>query len=169
MPLRPYFGNGAPPGWTRRAAEIRRTPPALPEMLPKSASMACEHTGKDRTAPRERPRSRRGWRVGAASGLARRQLVRKGTSNDGSCAHAALQIAFRKKLGVRIENGKARNADFGGQHSGRRNSLPGPQAAIDNCRAISVIDLLMKSLRNLPVDRDHRENSRSHPLHFPGS
>ena len=107
--------------------------------------------------------------MGAAGWLARCQLVRKGTGNDGSCAHAALEIAFRKKLGVRIENGKARNANFGGKHSGRRNSLPWPEAATDNCRAIGVIDLLMKSLRGFPVDRDHREDSGSYPLHFLGS
>src|SRR5882724_7827984 len=125
-----------------------------PTLQPWEAS----NTRKDRTAPRDRPRSRRGWRVGAAGWPARRQLVRKGTGNNGSCAHAALEIAFGKKLGVRIENGKARNANFGRKHSGRRNSLPWPKAAIDNCSAIGVIDLPMKSLRGLPVDRDHREN-----------
>ena len=129
----------------------------------------ANNTGKDRRAPSDRPRPRRGWRMGAAGGLARRQLVRKGTGNDSSCAHAALEIAFRKKLGVRIENGKARNTNFGGKHSGRRNSLSWPQATIDNRRAIGVIDLLMKSLRGLPVDLDHRENPRSYPLHFLGS
>src|SRR6202046_89997 len=136
-----------------------------PTLQPGEAS----NTGKDRTATRDRARSRKGWRVGAAGGLARRQLVRKGTGNDGSCTHAALEIAFGKQLGVRIENGKARNANFGGKHSGRRNSLPWPEAATDNCRAIGVINLPMKSLRGLPADRDHRENPGSYPLHFLGS
>ena len=105
--------------------------------------------------------------MGDAGCLARRQLVRKGTGNDSSCAHAAFEVSFRKKLGVSIENGKARNPNFGRKHSGRRNSLPWPQATIDNRGAIGVVYLPMKSLRALPADRDHRENSGSYSLHFP--
>jgi hypothetical protein len=105
--------------------------------------------------------------MAAAGWLARRQLVRKGTGDDSPCAHSALEIAFRKKLGVSIENGKARNPNFGGQHSGRWNTLPWPQATIDNRGAIGVINLPMKSLRALPANRDHGENPGSDPLHFP--
>jgi len=129
----------------------------------------ANNTGKDRRAPGDRPRPRGGWRMDPAGWTRRRQLVRKGTGNDSSCAHAALEIAFRKKLGVSIENGKARNPNFGRKHSGRRNSLPWPQATIDNRGAIGVIYLPMEGLRALPVDRNHRENSGSYPLHFLGS
>ena len=107
--------------------------------------------------------------MGRASWLARRQLVRERTGNNGSCSYTALEIAFSQKLGVRIENREARDGNFRGKHSGRRNSLPWPQAAIDNSRAIGVIDLPVKSLRGGAIDGDYGENPGSDSLHLPGS
>ena len=116
----------ARPGWTMRGPENGRMPPALHETLSNSAARGGNQHGQGSNSDSRPAEVQKGLARGLCRPARSRSVGPEGKGHDGSCAHAALEI----------ESGKARNAHFGGKHSGRRNSLPWPGAATDNCRAI---------------------------------
>ncbi len=113
MTWRSYFGNGARPGSTRPGVEIDQKPLAPHQMLPAQQPWGNFTTGEDRRAARDRPRSGADCRESHSGWFARRELVRKRTGNDSPGADATLEVAFRQKLGVCIQNGEPRDTKFG--------------------------------------------------------
>jgi hypothetical protein len=68
-------------------------------------------------------------------------------------------------LSIGIKNWHTGNAEFAGEHASGGNTRPGTQSAVNNGRAISVVDLPVQGLRSPPVNRDDGQNRRSYSLH----
>ena len=64
-----------------------------------------------------------------------------------------------------MQNGKAGDADFGGQFPAGRDLLSGLQVAAENRLSISVLNLLMQGRSGTSIHRDDGRDQGSHQAH----
>jgi len=78
--------------------------------------------------------------------------MRKGTRDKGAGTEARFEIAFRKELGIRRENGDAGDGEFRGERAGGGNLLSGGKIAANDRGAEGVVNLAMKRARGPAID-----------------
>jgi len=72
------------------------------------------------------------------------QLLRQGTGNKRAGADAAFKVTFRKQLCIAIQHGETGDAQLDCELPAGGNLVAWAQIATQDCRAVSLVNLLMQ-------------------------